>query len=160
MIDWMKARWAVLLIGLVAVGAIIGAGGVAAARIHSGDSSGVKNQSILGTIQSVDSTKQTFVLLPDAKKNPQTLSFDTKTTIEGGKATLKAGVHVRVEVLKRADGSLYATEVERSPTKPGNDDGVNDHEQDGGDHDGTKNTGHHAPQDGSEKKGNDQGSDS
>jgi MFS family permease len=72
-----------------------------------------------------------FVVLPDGKKSFQTISFDANTTIEGGKATLKAGVHVQVEVLNRADGSLYATEVKRSPREQGNDEGVDDHESDG-----------------------------
>lgn len=160
MVQWMKARWTVLIIGLVAVVATIGAGGVAAARVHNGNSRGVENQNLSGTIQSVDSTKQVFVLLADGKKSPQTLSFDPKTSIEGGKATLKAGVHVRVEALKRADGSLYATEVERSSTKQGKDDGVNDDQQDGGDHDGKDKGGHHSQQDGSEQKGDDSGSES
>lgn len=160
MVQWMKARRAVLIIGLVAVVAtIVGAGGVAAAHVHSANSPGVEHQDMLGTIQSVNSTKQTFVLLPDGKKSPQTVTFDANTTIEGGQATLKAGVHVRVEVLNRADGSLHATEVKRSPAEQENDDGVDDHEQVGGDHEVNDDPGQHAQPDGLHDGGDDPGSD-
>lgn len=159
MVQWMKAKRAVLIIGLVAVVATIGAGGVAAAHVQSGNSRRVENQNMLGTIQSVNSTKQVFVLLPDGKKSPQTISFDANTTIEGGKAALKAGVHVQVEVLNRADGSLYATEVKRSPTRQGNDDGVDGHEQVGGDHDVNDDPGQHSQHDGLDDGVDDHGSD-
>jgi Domain of unknown function (DUF5666) len=159
MVQWMKAKRAVLIIGLVAVVATLGAGGVAAAHVHSGHSPGMENQDMLGTIQSVNSTKQVFVLFPDGKKSQEPIAFDANTTIEGGQATLKAGVHVRVEVLNRADGSLYATEVKRSPTSQGNDDGVDDHEQVGGDHEVNDAPGQHAQPDGLDDGVDDAGSD-
>src|SRR5438270_14061865 len=98
MVQWMKARLAVIIIGVVAVLAAMGASGVAAAQTHVSNTPGVEDQKITGSVQSVNWTQQTFALLLDGKKSALIISFDTKTNIEGGKATLKAGVHVSVEV--------------------------------------------------------------
>lgn len=134
MVQWMKTRLAVIVIGLVAVLAAMGAGGVAAAQAHVGSTPGVEDHKIAGHIQSVNWTQRTFVLLPDGKKGPVTISFNSKTNIEGGRSTLKGGVHVRVEVLNQRNGSLYATEV-KPFIRQGSDAGIAGHEHDRGDHD-------------------------
>src|SRR5437879_12137778 len=104
MMPWMKTRLARFSIVLVAVAAVIGVGGVANAQTRSGTSTGVEDYKIVGTITSVDGTKQTFVLLPDGKNGSVTISFDANTNIEGGQATLKRGGQVSVAVLQHADG--------------------------------------------------------
>ncbi len=63
------------------------------------------------------------------------ISFDSKTNIEGGQATLKTGAQVRVEVLNSADGAIYATEVKPALAGSGSDDGVDDLGHDRGNHD-------------------------
>jgi hypothetical protein len=135
MMPWMKTRLARFSIVLVAVAAVIGVGGVANAQTRSGTNAGVEDFKIVGTITSIDGTKQTFVLLPDGKNGSVTISFDANTNIEGGQATLKTGGQVSVEVLQHADGSLSAIEVKPSPAGNGNNVSVDDHGHDDGDAD-------------------------
>jgi hypothetical protein len=135
MMQWMKARLARFFIVLIALIAVIGVAGVASAQAHAGSTPGVEDQKIVGSVQSVNWTQQTFALLADGNKSPVTISFDSKTNIEGGRATLKAGAHVRVEVLNSANGAIYATEVKSALSGRGSDDGVDDHGHDRGNHD-------------------------
>jgi len=79
MVQWLKARLAVIIIGLVAVLAALGAGGVAAAQAHVGSTPGVEDQKIAGHIQSVNWTQHTFALLPDGKKSTVTISLMCKS---------------------------------------------------------------------------------
>lgn len=157
MAQWMRSKPVMLIIGLVAVLATLGVGGVAAAQAHISNGPGVEDQQILGTIKSVTLTTQNFALLPDGKQSTITIAFDTHTNIEGGNATLAAGKHVRVEVLHRPDGSLYATEINPSADNQVNqanraDNDVNDDRggpdvnddrgHDRGDHDANDDRGH------------------
>lgn len=82
-----------------------------------------EDEKLTGVIQSIDTTGQTFVLAQDNGGGTVTIAFDAGTNIEheDGGATFAVGAHVRVEVLARADGSLYAKEI-----KPASDDGQGD----------------------------------
>jgi uncharacterized membrane protein YgcG len=92
-----------------------------------------EDQKVSGTIQSVDTTAQTFVLQPDGQTATMTIAYDKNTNIEDehDNASLAAGQHVVVEVVKRADGSFYAKEI-----KNGQEDG-----QDGSDDGGSSGSG-------------------
>ena len=143
MMSWMKtgpARFIVVLaaVVLVAIVAVIGAGGAANAQTQSNTtarnaqtqsntSATGEDRKIVGTITSVNMTGQTFALLPDGTHESVTIVFNAKTNIEGGQATLKTGAHVSVEVLQQTDGSLSATEVKPSPAGNGNNGNVDDH---------------------------------
>lgn len=91
-----------------------------------------EDEKLTGIIQSIDTTGQTFVLAQDSGGGIVTIAFDASTAIEheDSGATFAVGSHVRVEVVARADGSLYAKEI-----KPASDDG--DNGQDGGSDDGS-----------------------
>ena len=93
-----------------------------------------EDQTVPGVIQSLDMTAQTFVFLPDGQSATMTIAFDQHTNVEDGQklAQLTAGEHVVVEIVKRADGTLYAKEI-----KNGQEDG---HDGSGGD-DGGDNSG-------------------
>lgn len=82
-----------------------------------------EDQELSGTVQSIDTGGQTFVLTPDNGGAAVTIAFDSKTQIEheDNGTQFAAGAHVRVEVVKRADGSLYATEIKAG--KDSGDDG-------------------------------------
>ncbi|HEU5199297.1 MAG TPA: DUF5666 domain-containing protein [Ktedonobacterales bacterium] len=79
-----------------------------------------EDEKLTGVIQSIDTTGQTFVLAQDSGAGAVTIAFDASTTIEheDSDAAFAVGSHVRVEVVARADGSLYAKEI-----KPASDDG-------------------------------------
>ncbi len=89
---------------------------------------------LTGVIQSIDTSARTFVLLPDGQSTPVTIAFDAQTRVDedsqdGGKhSALTVGEHVRVEVVTRADGSLYAKEIQPRS----GDDGSGDHNGDNG----------------------------
>jgi hypothetical protein len=119
-----------------------------------------EDQQMVGVIQSVDQNAHTFVLLPDGQTTPVTIAFDAKTNIEDGhdggqNAALAAGAHVRVEVVKQADGSLYAKEI-----KPADNQG--DGDQNGGNNggDGDGHNGQPTPTPGSGGDGSSGGSGS
>jgi hypothetical protein len=86
---------------------------------------GQDDSPMVGVIQSVDQGTQTFVLLADGQTSTVTIAFDAQTSLgdepdEGGSSlSLVAGAHVRAGVVTRADGSLYAQEVE--PAFAGNE---------------------------------------
>jgi hypothetical protein len=148
MAQWMKSKLVMLIIGLVAVLATLGVGGVAAAQAHVSNGPGVEDQQILGTIKSVNLATQNFALLRDGEHSTITIAFDAHTNIEGGSATLAAGTRVRVEVLHHPNGSLYATEINPSANNQVNqanraDNDVNDDRgHDRGDHDANDDRGH------------------
>ncbi|HEY7357490.1 MAG TPA: DUF5666 domain-containing protein [Ktedonobacterales bacterium] len=87
---------------------------------------------LTGVIQSIDQGAQTFVLLPDGQTTPVTIAFDAQTRVDedsqdGGKhSALTVGEHARVEVVTRADGSLYAKEIQPAS----GDDSSGDHNGD------------------------------
>lgn len=94
----------------------------------SGEDENENDQDLAGTIKSVDTTGQTFVLAPDDGSAAVTIAFDSKTNIDNedgnnGSNPLVAGVHLTVEVVKRPDGSLYAAEI--SVGSDGHGDGEN-----------------------------------
>jgi hypothetical protein len=131
MAQWIKSKLVMLIIGLVAVLATLGVGGVAAVQARVSNGPGVEDQQILGTIKSVNLATQNFALLPDGKQTTITIAFDAHTNIEGGSATLAAGTRVRVEVLHHPNGSLSATEINPSANNQVNqanraDNDVND----------------------------------
>jgi hypothetical protein len=89
-----------------------------------------EDQKLLGTIQSVDLSGHTFMLLPDGQSAAVAITFDNNTNIEQqhtdnhGTSLLVKGVHVLAEVITRADKSLYATEIKVGATSTsGGDDG-------------------------------------
>lgn len=106
-----------------------------------GDGEDDEEQELTGAIQSIDTNGQTFVLLPDNGGAAITIAYDSRTRIEQEDhgTPFAAGAHVKVEVVKRADGSLYATEI-----KTGTDDGDNgqDGSGDGGSGGGNDGSGH------------------
>ncbi len=140
MMNWQGPKRTALLVGAIALAILIGTGVVAAAQGHlapltSGNSTQAaahgdqeptetgqpepgEDTTLIGTIQSIDTTGQTFVLAPDDGSAAVTIAFDANTRAndeedgnnEGNPFVV--GAHVRVEVVKRADGSLYAKEVE------------------------------------------------
>src|SRR5579883_1124246 len=140
MMNWQGPKRTALLVGAMALAILIGTGVVAAAQGHlapltSGNSTQAaahgdqeptetgqpepgEDTTLIGTIQSIDTTGQTFVLAPDDGSAAVTIAFDANTRAndeedgnnEGNPFVV--GAHVRVEVVKRADGSLYAKEVE------------------------------------------------
>lgn len=79
-------------------------------------SSGSGEHTVSGVIQSVNRDTHHLVLLPDGQQETVTIAFDTKTEIdqEQGASLLVAGTHVVVEVVKQADGTLYADEIHGS----------------------------------------------
>ncbi len=94
-----------------------------------------EDQVLSGIVQSVNMGEHTFVLLPDGQASPVSIAFDDKTDLEQehGVMPLVAGAHVVVEIIKRADGSLYATEIEGDKADHGDQghDDVDDHGRDG-----------------------------
>ncbi len=110
-------------------------GSVLANEINDGaaDANDQEDRTIPGVIQSIDTTAQTFVFLPDGQTATMTIAYDKNTNIEDGQklAQLAAGQHVVVEVVKRADGSFYAKEIKNGQGEDGdghdgNDDGGHD----------------------------------
>lgn len=93
--------------------------------------SGSDERTVSGVIQAVSMDTHRFVLLPDGQQAAVTVAFDTKTEIdqEQGTSPLAAGAHVVVEVVKQADGTLYADEIH------GSQQGGDDQGTDGGEHD-------------------------
>ncbi|HEU5367408.1 MAG TPA: DUF5666 domain-containing protein, partial [Ktedonobacterales bacterium] len=87
-----------------------------------------EDHQLTGVIQSIDTSAQTFVLLPDGQTTPVTIAFDAQTRVDedsqdGGKhSALTVGEHVRVEVVTRADGSLYAKEIQPRSGEDGSGD--------------------------------------
>lgn len=139
MVQGVKAKLVVWVIGSMALLGIIGGGGLAFAQTHGSvtarSQSGVAaNQSrsitsplvsmsgqqpgedwhIQGVVQSVHTAAFVFALVPDGKMQALTIAFDQKTMLEQEHGQLATGVHVLVEVVQRSDGTLYATEI-----KPG-----------------------------------------
>lgn len=100
---------------------------------EANDDNDQEDRTIPGVIQSIDTTAQTFVFLPDGQTATMTIAYDKNTNIEDGQklAQLAAGQHVVVEVVKRADGSFYAKEIKNGQGEDG--DG---HDGSGGDGDG------------------------
>lgn len=94
-----------------------------------------EDQTLTGVIQSVDTSAQTFEFLADGQTAAVTIAYDANTRIEDehdgdhSGASLAAGARVQVEVVTRADGSLYAKEI--SPANDnqgdGDDNGGDDH---------------------------------
>lgn len=112
-----------------------------------GDGEDDEDQELTGAVQSIDTSGQTFVLLPDNGGAAVTIAYDSQTRVEQEDhgTPFAAGAHVQVEVVKRADGSLYATEI-----KTGTDDGDNgqDGSGDGGSGAGNGNGGSGGSDDG------------
>lgn len=92
-----------------------------------------EDQHLVGVIQSVDTNAQTFEFLPDGQTTTMTIAYDANTHIEDehdddhGGAALVAGAHVQVEVITRADGSLYAKEIGPVNDNQGTGDNGDDH---------------------------------
>ena len=101
-----------------------------------------EDEKLTGVIQSIDTTGQTFVLAQDNGGGTVTIAFDVGTNIEyeDGGAIFAVGAHVRVEVLARADGSLYAQEI-KPASDDGQGDGDNGHSGDGSGNSGSGNSG-------------------
>ena len=106
---------------------------------NGNDNNDQNDQRLFGVIQSIDQNSQTFVLLPDGQTTPVTIAFDAQTRVDednegqGHHSALTNGEHVRVETVKRADGSLYANEIQPASSKDGDGDtGGNDGGNDGG----------------------------
>ncbi len=99
-----------------------------------------EDEKLTGIIQSIDTIGQTFMLAQDNGGGTVTIAFDASTSVEheDSSATFAVGSHVQVEVVARADGSLYAKEI-----KPASDDGQGDGDngQDGGPDDGSGGSG-------------------
>lgn len=112
-----------------------------------GDGEDGEDQELTGTVQSIDTNGQTFVLLPDNGGAAVTIAYDSQTRIEREDhgTPFAAGAHVKVEVVERADGSLYATEI-----KTGTDGGDNGQggSGDGGSGGGSGNAGSGSSDDG------------
>jgi hypothetical protein len=104
------------------------------------DNNDQEDRHLFGVIQSVDQGAQTFVFLQDGQTTPVTIAFDSKTNIEDehddghDNAILAAGAHVRVEVVTRSDGSLYAREIK--PASDNEGDGGHNGDNGGGDNSG------------------------
>lgn len=119
---WHWTKHTALVVGVVALAVLFGTGAVMAAQTRVGPFSAGStsqlqpgdDQDLAGTIKSVDQTGQTFVLAPDDGSAATTIAFDANSTIEkdNGSNPLALGAHVSIDVLKRSDGSLYATEIE------------------------------------------------
>lgn len=106
------------------------------------------DQRLFGVVQSIDQTGQTFVLLPDGQTTPVTIAFDAQTNVDednqgqGHHSALTVGEHVRVETVKRADGSLYAKEIKPDSSNGGNGDDNGDNGGHNGGSGGGSNGGH------------------
>lgn len=79
---------------------------------HEGD-----KHDLAGTVQSVNFTAMTFVILPAGQTTLVTIAFDAKTKIEThgnlhGATALIVGAQVEVHTITRSDGSLYATDLD------------------------------------------------
>jgi uncharacterized membrane protein YgcG len=127
----------------------------AVAKDNNDNDNDQEDQKISGVIQSIDTTAQTFVFLPDGQTATMTIAFDRNTNTEDGLklSQLAAGQHVVVEVVKRADGSLYAKEI-----KSGQDDGDGHDGNGGGDDDGGSGSGSGGSGHGGSGSGGDDGS--
>lgn len=159
MLDWKGTKRTALLVGAVVLAILIGTGVVAAAQSHlapftSSNSAGRtqtsahgdhdptqtgqpeqgEDKKLTGTILSIDTTGQTFVLTPDDGSAAATIAFDANTNVEkeDGANPLAVGAHVRVEVIQRADGSLYAQEIKLVSDGHGDGDGNGGGSDDGG----------------------------
>lgn len=90
------------------------------------NSTGSDAQTLSGVIQSVSMDAHHLILLPNGQQETVTVAFDTRTEIdqEQGSSPLVAGAQVVVEVVKQADGTLYAIEI--SGSQQGGDDQGND----------------------------------
>ena len=97
-----------------------------------------EDEKLTGIIQSIDTTGQTFVLAQDNGGDIVTIAFDASTDIEheDSGATFAVGSHVRVDVVKRSDGSLYATEINTGADDGDNGQGSGSGDGSGGGRDG------------------------
>lgn len=124
----ISRKWIAILVGILALALLGGTGTVLAAPAQHGPamSSTVSTQAVpmmsqtgheqelVGVVQSVDPTKQTFILLPAGQTKVVTIAYDARTSIHNDHRALQltAGMHVIAHVVTRSDGSLYATEIE------------------------------------------------
>jgi hypothetical protein len=142
MSPWHWTKRTALVVGVVALAVLFGTGAVMAAQTHVGPFSAGStsqpdprdDQDLVGKIQSVDQTGQTFVLAPDDGSAATIIAFDANTNIEqeNGSNPLAVGAHVNVETLKRSDGSLYATEIKLTQNDQDGSAGQGDGDGNGG----------------------------
>ncbi len=121
-------RWIAVLVGVLALVLLSGAGTALAAQTHHGPATSFPacthaaqtlsqtghEQELGGIVQSVDHAKQTFTMLPAGQAKAITIAYDARTNIHNDHRTvqLTMGMHVVAHVMTRSDGSLYATEIE------------------------------------------------
>lgn len=149
MLNRLSVKLAAALIGILAMLTIAffatstaSAANAAPARVSGED------QKLVGTVRSINQTQHTFTLQRDGQQGTVTISFNANTNIENH--SLFVGAHDRVEVIRRANGTLLATEIKPaagavvglsqrdrngSDDPPGDDHGHDGHDRDGG-HDG------------------------
>lgn len=72
-----------------------------------------EDQKLVGTVQSINRTQHTFVLQRDGQRGTVTIAFNASTNIE--RNSLFVGAHDLVEVIRRANGTLLATEIKPAP---------------------------------------------
>ena len=122
----------VIPIGVLLLALFIGAGTALAARAHqepalSAHQSSLvmqplsqtgREQEIVGTVQSIDQTRQTFSLLPTGQSKATTIAYDTHTNIHHNDqmSQLAPGMSIDAHVMMHDNGMMYATEIESGTT--------------------------------------------
>ena len=156
MFIWLKAKLAIILIGLVATTTVVGTASVVAAKNHMGplastslfssvdndhhgstgstqqdnngtsDGNSTDTQQLVGVIRSADLTATSLVVIPDGQTVSVTISFDATTKVEQEHGALVAGTRARIEVTLLVDQTLYATEIQTLGPTTGQDAGQED----------------------------------
>lgn len=121
-------KWIVVVVGVLALALLTGAGTALARPAHHGPATSTTTstqavqvlsqtgheQELVGVVQSVDQAKQTFTLLPTGQAKAVTIAYDAHTSIHNDHRALPltTGMHVIVHVVTNSDGTLYASEIE------------------------------------------------
>jgi hypothetical protein len=110
MLNKLSVRLITALIGILAMLAIaVFATGTASAAHAAGTAVSGEDQKLVGTVRSINRTQHTFTLQRDGQRGTVTIAFNARTNIEDH--SLFVGAHDRVEVIRRANGTLLATEI-------------------------------------------------
>lgn len=110
MFNRLSVKLVVALTGILAMLTIaVFATSTASAAHAAGATVSAEDQKLFGTVRSINRTQHTFVLQRDGQQGLVTIAFNARTNIEDH--SLFVGAHDRVEVIRRANGTLLATEI-------------------------------------------------
>ena len=123
----ISRKWFAILVGVLALVLLSGAGTALALQTHYGPATSSHTstqaaytvsqtgheQQFVGMVQSIEQTKQTFRLQPSRQAKAIAITYDARTGIPKDHWTMQGsrGTQVAVQVMMRHDGSWYATRI-------------------------------------------------